>query len=107
MPCFVYKCSNHIKNSPGISFFTIPERSAVEYWEISKVKKFKQMTKEQFLTEGYKKFGCCDVHFAATDITFATSSHKRRILIPGAVPRTRPQQFCNMCSIRNLRNFCD
>ena len=86
MSCCIYNCSNNNKRIPKKHFFTIPKDNAEAYWMISKVRKFATMTKEKFMSDGYKNMRCCEDHFDPEDI-YTDPTRKRKGLHYGAIPK--------------------
>ena len=96
MSCSIYGCNYHNKRLSRRSIFGIPSESKELYWPMLKVKKFKQMTYQEYITSGYKKMRCCEAHFDVKDILLL--SH-RKSLRSSAVPNKKPQVRSNLTNL--------
>ena len=96
MSCCMYGCNYHNKRLSRRSIFGIPSESKELYWPMLKVKKFKQMTYQEYITSGYKKLLCCEAHFDVKDILLL--SH-RKSLRSSAVPHRKPQVRSNLTNL--------
>jgi hypothetical protein len=95
MSCCIYNCTWHHRKIPKRSFFQIPKNDAAKYWKLTKVRMFEDMSKEEFLEEGYKTLRVCDHHFLPDDIN-RYEGRRKPTLRPMAKPYFNPP-VCTVC----------